>query len=298
MKTLICVLPGILLIASSCSPQNEDIGLSARSNSAASQQRPVGQAQIKSEPRDYDIVINTQLHPDRSMSIDITSNLPSGSVLGLTVERDFHQRNSQDVYGGIIFEQQVPLSDGKIHVDVPINDAKWYNDHESKVRRLPGVIFPAIHISPNVAVTVDWRPLGQPPEAERILGPLGENLRGKLEHHKNMGKMYHWLETTKTVAIPFDRGLARNEMWVTAKTFQGEWPFTVPGGALGCNPESQAVTFRVGEKIYALNGIAMEERRYLPLEAIWLKNREIPGTRINIGPMIDTGLRFCQFLRM
>lgn len=84
--------------------------------------------------------------------------------------------------------------------------------------------------------------------------------------------------------------------------FKERWPLTVTSGTLGCEPVSgnlkvQLVTFSSGGKTYALNGIACghaKKRGWLEVRPIWKDNPEIPGTKINIGPLIDRGLALCK----
>jgi len=42
-----------------------------------------------------------------------------------------------------------------------------------------------------------------------------------------------------------------------------------------------------------LNGLA-KPRGYLEIEPIWKLNSDIPGARINIGPLIDAALALCN----
>lgn len=45
---------------------------------------------------------------------------------------------------------------------------------------------------------------------------------------------------------------------------------------------------------YAVNGTALTVEPDLPkIDAIWKNDPDVPGTRINIGPVIDKGLSLC-----
>lgn len=70
----------------------------------------------------------------------------------------------------------------------------------------------------------------------------------------------------------------------------GEWPFTVPRGILGCTPPGE-VTFNVEGKVYGLNGTALDHG--LPeVNPIWRPAPE--GLKVDIGGMIDRGLKRCE----
>jgi hypothetical protein len=77
-----------------------------------------------------------------------------------------------------------------------------------------------------------------------------------------------------------------------ASWHDGEWPFTVPRGILGCQqpPFPGAVTFNVDGTLYGVNGQASE--KYEDIKAIWRPAAE--GLRVDIGPMIERGLKLCE----
>ena len=73
------------------------------------------------------------------------------------------------------------------------------------------------------------------------------------------------------------------------------WPLTVDSGTLTCR--ANMVTFSSGGKTYALNGIARSHARrsgWSEIRPIWRDNPAIPGTKINIGPLISRGLELCR----
>lgn len=79
------------------------------------------------------------------------------------------------------------------------------------------------------------------------------------------------------------------------------WPLTVSEGVVSCVGEGGglgAAIFTSGGVRYALNGIARGERNMKRLQLkeirpIWRDNPDIPGTKINIGPLIDRALETC-----
>jgi hypothetical protein len=77
---------------------------------------------------------------------------------------------------------------------------------------------------------------------------------------------------------------------------KGEWPLTVPEGTVRCDGSGGigAVTFQTPSgDVYGVNGTALSQG--LPrIDRIWRKNPDIPGTRINISPVLDKGLFLCK----
>lgn len=104
-------------------------------------------------------------------------------------------------------------------------------------------------------------------------------------------------ESPKTVATPTDTPDAQPAetlvgQSVAAAEYGEDWPFTVQQGTVDCLQGGAAI-FRSEGKIYQLNGKAAS-LNYLPLDPIWRDNPEIPGTKINIGPMIKLALEQCD----
>ena len=95
---------------------------------------------------------------------------------------------------------------------------------------------------------------------------------------------------------------------ITKAEYGEKWPFTVLEGVLSCKVYGQlsngepvgGVTFTAKGKTYAVNGIAAAPRRmaengWRKLEEIW--KIEYPGKpplRVNMGPIIERGLTFCN----
>lgn len=73
--------------------------------------------------------------------------------------------------------------------------------------------------------------------------------------------------------------------------FGESWPFTVESGVVDC-VDGQAAIFKTGGRSYQLNGFA-RSRGYAPIDPIWRENPEIPGTKVNIGTMINLALKQC-----
>ena len=101
-------------------------------------------------------------------------------------------------------------------------------------------------------------------------------------------------------------------------SFEGVWPFTVDHGVLKCvqynepgmKPKAlKGVIFEANGLMYAVNGTAKsrsDTHGYFPLERIWAVDTAATNgmirvgvppeqalLRMNIGPIIDMGLRIC-----
>jgi hypothetical protein len=73
---------------------------------------------------------------------------------------------------------------------------------------------------------------------------------------------------------------------------KGEWPLTVSHGVVRC--EGTSVIFRANGRDYAVNGTAqMLHKEMAKIHRIWRRDPDVPGLRINIGPVLDKGLELC-----
>lgn len=87
-----------------------------------------------------------------------------------------------------------------------------------------------------------------------------------------------------------------NSLTISKAQMGAEWPFTVESGTLRCDPVAglgQSVTFEANGKTYALNGTAKTKTGLPPVDPIWAKNPDIPGAKMNIGPVISKGTALC-----
>ncbi len=84
---------------------------------------------------------------------------------------------------------------------------------------------------------------------------------------------------------------------IDAESYGEAWPFTFEEAHLQCYP-GKAVVVSDAEtgRSYPLNGPATSKAGQLglePLEQVWLDNPTIPGTKVNVGPVIQEGLALC-----
>lgn len=75
----------------------------------------------------------------------------------------------------------------------------------------------------------------------------------------------------------------------------GEWPLTVKEGVVRCEGGGSVIFRAPDDTDYAVNGTALTQRPGLPkIDAIWRNDPDVPGLRINIGPVLNKGLELCE----
>ena len=75
-----------------------------------------------------------------------------------------------------------------------------------------------------------------------------------------------------------------------------DWPLTVDSGTLHCERVGlDAVTFTADDgTTYAVNGAAKGTDEWPDIDRIWADNPDVKGLKIDIGPLIQRGLRLCD----
>lgn len=89
---------------------------------------------------------------------------------------------------------------------------------------------------------------------------------------------------------------------ITRAEYGSAWPFTVAEGVLagaerpGGTGRTRIVevTFTTGGVTYAVNGTAKANKRYTEIDAIWADDPALAGLKVNIGPIIDRGLKLAD----
>jgi len=87
--------------------------------------------------------------------------------------------------------------------------------------------------------------------------------------------------------------LRGNPGFLSRADFGKQWPLTVEAGVVSC--ENYSVIFMDLEgKRYVVNGTATAHYKYLPeIDEIWAPDPKVPGSKINISPVIERGLELC-----
>lgn len=88
-------------------------------------------------------------------------------------------------------------------------------------------------------------------------------------------------------------GGSSNAALMSRDQLGSDWPLTVDEGAVRCEGAGE-VYFEATGQTYAVNGTAMGMSDLPDIDAIWADDPETPGLKINIGPIIDRGLKLCD----
>lgn len=82
--------------------------------------------------------------------------------------------------------------------------------------------------------------------------------------------------------------------YMRAEDYGDAWPLTVPDGIVSCEPVSR-VLFTSGGKVYAINGTAMSQNKWLDIrDTIWRDNPTGLTPKVDINPVIELGLSLCN----
>ncbi len=99
-----------------------------------------------------------------------------------------------------------------------------------------------------------------------------------------------------------------DRIYVSREEFGDKWPLTVEDGEIEgykyrvAGVERKAVVFHTGGKTYAVNGGAIDQRKFPridpiwaeePRSELWIKNN-IPAIKKSIEPIISIGLGLCK----
>lgn len=84
--------------------------------------------------------------------------------------------------------------------------------------------------------------------------------------------------------------------YVSREMLGDEWPLTVDEGVLRCDGPAAAgaVFFETKGRQYPVNGIARGRSNGIEIDEIWADDPDIPGAKLNIGVLIDRGLKLCE----
>lgn len=94
-------------------------------------------------------------------------------------------------------------------------------------------------------------------------------------------------EPITRLGAPIERRGNEARQAVARADLGSDWPLTVNGGVLVCEPvgQAQAITIEHAGKRYAINGIASghaQRRGWVAVQPIWADNLAIAGTKLPI----------------
>lgn len=106
---------------------------------------------------------------------------------------------------------------------------------------------------------------------------------------------------TPVVEVTVPSAVAKDPGLLVSTTLGSDWPLTVDYVVLHCKNITaggmnlQVVTLDAPDgSTYAVNGTAKDHTDYPSAEAIWADDPKVDGLKINIGPVIDSGLALCN----
>ncbi len=92
--------------------------------------------------------------------------------------------------------------------------------------------------------------------------------------------------------------LAAPPKLISAEDFGDAWPFIPEEMHLQCLPgNAVVVTDPETGRMYGVNGAANGKARQLgldPLDQVWAESNVIPGTKADLGLVINTGIDLCN----
>ena len=154
----------------------------------------------QTQRKKYSIKVGVNKLTGRKVGINITTDFPEGANLLVDIYRIYWEKGKPDEYSGEMFSKDMPVKDGKISIEVLVDDALWVNKYMQDAEKFGKLIeYPGIgKISPNIEVSVLFSPRrDQPPNVLSISGKDGEFVDGVgAEKGKNL--------TTYRVTVPVD----------------------------------------------------------------------------------------------
>jgi len=160
---------------------------------------------LKKSPttRDYHLTIEISEPVPRRLTIEAEADFPDGTLLFVSVERNFFEKGNPETYSGEIFGRDVPVHNGRVRVEVEVDDHPWYTERKEDERKFAGMgVFGEIgRISDEVEVRVLYSPRrSQPAHVLRATGHNGEHVRGEGAERSGTFTTY---TVERRVRVPF-----------------------------------------------------------------------------------------------
>jgi hypothetical protein len=136
----------------------------------------------------------------RKIKVRVKTDFPDNTNLYINVSREYYEQGESEAYSGDIFMEDFSVINGKIEVEVNVDDSIWLAER-SAVNRIIGISTRFSKVAQNIevkAVFSPWRK--QQPEVLRILGKDGEFIKG-VGANSELG--FTTLSVTKVINIPF-----------------------------------------------------------------------------------------------
>lgn len=157
-------------------------------------------------PKDYFISIDIEKLDRLEIKINVTSNFPDGTILHIGVDRTYFEIGGTEKYSGEIYDELIPVLDGKIEKVVAVDDLGWQNKYLRDAQEKGFLIdYPGVGmVSDEIEISALYTPARpQPQKVSAILGKRGEYVKGeKVEFISAVGNT---LRTEAHIDIPFIR---------------------------------------------------------------------------------------------
>ncbi len=151
----------------------------------------------------YQLTLTATKVSPRRLRIRATTDLPDGTMLYVSVDRQYHERNNDETYSGEIFERDVAVQAGHVELEIEVDDSRWYQKRREDERKFAGMgVFGELgRISDEVDVSVLFSPRRtQSQEILRKLGRNGEHVGGAGARRSGDFTVY---EAEEKVKVPF-----------------------------------------------------------------------------------------------
>lgn len=157
------------------------------------------------EAKEYFINLDVKKTHPRKIRISVITNFPDGTNFLVNVDRIYYEKGKSEKYSGEIISKDLPVENGKIELDVFVNDSVWYNKYYQDAKQFGGLIdYPGIgRISPDITVAVLFSPRRkQRKDILNVLGTDGEFVSGSGVERSMAFTVY---TVSKLVDIPFQK---------------------------------------------------------------------------------------------
>ncbi len=152
---------------------------------------------------DFFLTLETEL-VGNELTISGETNLPNGSLLGVSVNRLYKCESDPEWYVGDVAPDGTAIVENGKYSDVAVIDESWY-DYLSRFFRNTGNP-PIVEVSDELSVSVIFTPKREQPDSVyEILGPNAENLKGEqVESVENaLVGTFYILKANAKVYFPF-----------------------------------------------------------------------------------------------
>jgi len=127
----------------------------------------------------------------RELKITIKTNFPDGTLLHVTVTRDFNEEGGSETKVGDIWQEKIKVEGGNIARNVHVDDNGWQ-------------IFSSVTwASPSIEISVMMTPLSRTEDILGVIGKSAEYITGQGVEKTEFG--FYWFQVTKRVNVPFEK---------------------------------------------------------------------------------------------